>query len=300
MIPSQLSFSSIAPMIRVLVSAPKTLLVSARDCTGAVTWRRLFACALIPFVLPCASAMCAPLSLSKAQFDALALNRHTIVEDFEQFSTGVLNSPVILANSTYFATLPYVAENIGVGPTKAMLDNDTIKEPRVFTSFLPNTTLFATEVRTFNDTFELLRVTVQGGSGPALIQRDLVATGLFIAFSDPLGLVSVTFQNLGRPVGSTTVYTNYAFDNVTIGVPIPEPKVGSLVVALLAMSAMWRGKATSRFFNLDRGFARLPPQTGLPLSPLTSTDGSVGLTLTVIDAGATSGTPMLQSLATLT
>lgn len=52
------------------------------------------------------------------------------------------------------------------------------------------------------------RITVTGNSGVAVFDRLLSP---FFGFSDPAGLVSVSFLNLGS--AGTDVVTNYALDN---------------------------------------------------------------------------------------
>jgi hypothetical protein len=173
-------------------------------------------------------------SLTRSQFESLAQNSITTSENFEQFQLGTLGSPVTLANSTYTAQSPFIAENFGAIQTKAMVSGQYINELRVFNSFVPNTTLFGADIRPFQDTFETLRVIAQGKSGVESVQQTLSVSGMFVAFYDPAGLTSVTVQNLGRSSGGTTVYTNYGIDNVITGRPVPEPGSLTLIVGLLA------------------------------------------------------------------
>ena len=90
-----------------------------------------------------------------------------------------------------------------------------------------------TSSRDYSHLASKLDITAVGGSGTLVL--DDVSPSDFFGFQDPMGLTSVTFQNV-----SPDVIGNYAFDDVTTA--IPEPSTALLLgFGLMALAAGRRG-----------------------------------------------------------
>ena len=152
-----------------------------------------------------------PVQLTQPQFGALTAGNPTQVEEFEFFSVGLQSQPLVLVNGT--ATYTAASPNIGTAfcSSGQCLAGNNGTGARTFDSFPTGTQLWGTDFAAFapTDTFD---VTVVGGSGTLLLED--VAAPDFFGFQDPMGLTSVTFQNL---IGS-----NYSLDDVTTAIPEPS------------------------------------------------------------------------------
>ena len=81
------------------------------------------------------------------------------------------------------------------------------------------------------------RITVTGNSGSSVFDVSQVP---FYGFSDPTGLISISFQNLGIPTGG---FGNYSLDDIVTAGPTPIPEPASLTLLGLGLSglgARWR------------------------------------------------------------
>ena len=185
--------------------------------------------AVFAFLLAPIAAQAVPIQLTETQFNTETSGLTTVVEDFESFSAGTLSSPVTLANSTYTTSIPQIRLNANNNPGNALFENapDPVSG-RMFSNFLPNTNYFGITV---NDIFAnegLLDIIVMGGSGTLNVQATFAALNSFFGVTDPLGLTSVSFRNLGN---QTTTYA-WGMDNVTTAaaaVRVPEPGTLSLL-----------------------------------------------------------------------
>lgn len=184
-----------------------------------------------------------PIQLNQAQFLAATSGLTTVVEDFESFAVGGLASPVTLANATYTAIVPQIRENTNNSPTKRLFEN--APDPatgRNFTALLANTTLFGADVATLVPLdLDVLDITVVGGSGVLNVQASFASLNEFFAVSDPLGLISLSFKNIGDGLGSTA----WGFDNVTTAAAdVPTPATLALFgIGLAGLGWLRRKKA---------------------------------------------------------
>jgi hypothetical protein len=148
-----------------------------------------------------------PTQLSRTQFETLTTgNSTTLVEDFESFFIGLEVSPLTLLNgtATFTASVPNITDAITLCTSgKCMAGSGDSRGLRAFDAFPVGTQLWGTDFAAFNST-DIFDITVVGGSGTLVL--DDVSPSDFFGFQDPMGLTSVTFQNV-----SPDVIGNYAF-----------------------------------------------------------------------------------------
>lgn len=187
----------------------------------------------------------APTLITQAQFAAQSASLVTKVENFESYApntTTVLGNSAVLANSTFTGSSAVVNSLYHVGgfcETACLTTGGTPFDLRTFSLFPADTLLWSTIVDTVFE-FELasqIHVEALGNSG--LLSFDIGWPNLlFMGFSDPTGLISVSFQQMNLPNSKNP---NYSFDDVTTArlreprSNVPEP--GSMALMLLAFAA---------------------------------------------------------------
>ena len=168
------------------------------------------------------SVHAALVQLTFSEFSAQTASLTVVTEDFEAFSIGPQPSPFSFRNGQF--TSP--ATSIDAGPSlckvndKCLIDQGLVGD-RSFSAFPSGTTFWGSDILLVRAT-DLFDITVVGTSGIiALASFGLGASGpdTFFGVKDDLGLLSVTFSNLGPPGGGGI--GNYSFDNVLTVVPIP-------------------------------------------------------------------------------
>jgi hypothetical protein len=179
----------------------------------------------------------APVQLTQAEFNAATAGLTTVVEDFEGFPPGNTTDPFTFANGTITIEdvfVPAISENPdfcgGAGGDNCLIGS--IGFLRTISALPAGTTLWAVTdfVAVFqSDTFE---ITVTGNSGSFVMD---LAPATFFGFSDPTGLISISFENLGSFGGGG----NYALDDIVTAqgpapAPVPEPTSLSLLGFALA------------------------------------------------------------------
>jgi hypothetical protein len=208
--------------------------------TGMFHSRRLLAaigtCAVV--FVGNSSATANPIQLTEAQFAVATTGSPTIVETFESFSVGTQPEPFVFANGSFSITGVPVPDIFGgtgnCGSTgKCLGVGSNSDAARDFSAFPAATVYWSTDIFFWGTTTDTLRATVVGASGTSVFDY-AAATPQFVGFGDPLGLISVSFTNMGP-----TVYLNYTFDNVTTAAssPVPEP-VSSLVLLGMGLAAV--------------------------------------------------------------
>lgn len=196
------------------------------------------------------SATADPIQLTEAQFAVATTGSPTIVETFESFSVGTQPEPFVFANGSFsIAGVPEPDTFGGTGNCgstgKCLGDGSSTSFARDYSAFPAATVYWSTDIFFWGTTTDTLRATVVGASGTSVFDY-AAATTQFVGFGDPLGLISVSFQNMGP------VYLNYTFDNVTTAAssPVPEP-VSSLVLLGMGLAAVGVQR-----FRLDKPAAR--------------------------------------------
>jgi hypothetical protein len=195
----------------------------------------------------------APTLITQAQFAAQSAGLVTQVENFESYApntTTVLGNSAVLSNGTFTGNSAVVNSLYHPGgfcETACLTTGGTPFDLRTFSMFPADTLLWSAIVDTVFE-FELttlIHVEALGNSG--LLSFDIGWPNLlFMGFSDPTGLISVSFQQINVP--SNDNY-NYSFDDVTtsrLREPlnnVPEP--GSMALVLLALGvATWARRQT--------------------------------------------------------
>jgi hypothetical protein len=169
------------------------------------------------------AASAIPMELTRAQFTAATVGLPAVIETFEEFTAGLQPSPLALDNGTYTAPSPFILGGPPFCPnaSKCIIDPLDLTGSRSFSAFPVNTDFWATDFSAVTPT-DPFQVTVTGNSGTVVFTHQ-IADG-FSGFSDPTGLTSVTFMNLGTLSGGGISHGNYAFDNVTTAAQaVPEP-----------------------------------------------------------------------------
>ena len=190
-----------------------------------------------------AGVLALPMSLTKAQFNADIVGLTTNVEDFESYVNGTdFASPFLIANGTFTSGVPRVQASATFceDVDQCLFDSSSADGVRAFQAFPGGTQFWGADLNLVDAT-DTLRITVTGGAGILVLQVSGVD---FAGFTDPLGLTSVEFENLGTDSGNGNVgFGNYGFDNVTTApspTVIPEPGTIALVGLALGACAMSR------------------------------------------------------------
>ncbi len=177
-----------------------------------------------------------PAQLTEVQFTAQTAGLSTIIETFDDFPTGSPGSPFTIANGTYTGS-PQIS--FGAWCILSQCMNTNFVDGN-FDGFPKGTTFWSTKI-IYASSGDIVQVTVTGNSG--VLQFNLpegiwVSGGVFVGFSDPTGLTSITFSRLVEE-GS-----NYAFDDVTTAAAPPVVNMGRLSIPLIraAMDKRAEGK----------------------------------------------------------
>ena len=193
--------------------------------------------ALLTLGIVCAvpRADAAPIQLTEVQFNAAIVGLTTVTEDFEAIATGDKTNPFVFANGTStveegaFSNVSNSASLCGVAGDECLTAN-IILGLRTISAFPTGTALWAvTDFSAFipSNTF---RITVTGNSGSSVF--DLTGAS-FYGFSDPTGLISISFLNLGTDVGGGVISRgNYGLDDIVTAessAPVPEPATLALL-----------------------------------------------------------------------
>jgi hypothetical protein len=171
----------------------------------------------LAFLLSPTTVVAAPIELTAAQWTALTAALPRSVEDFDSLALGAHASPMTIANGTYTALTPTVTAApafCGAGDQCLIESTSSFHTPRVFSAFPAGTTFWAaTDFVSLNPVDgDVFRVTVVGVSGISVFTHPL-ADGL-VGYTDPTGLLSVTFEILGEGVPGAGIF-NYSLDDVT-------------------------------------------------------------------------------------
>jgi hypothetical protein len=117
---------------------------------------------------------------------------------------------------------------------QCLFDGASATGARTFAAFPLGTQFWGADIRLVDAT-DTLQLTVTGGSGVLALEASGIS---FVGFTDPLGITSVGFENLGTDFGGGNVgFGNYSFDNVTTApspIAVPEPGTVALIVSALA------------------------------------------------------------------
>ena len=178
-----------------------------------------------------APALAAPVLLSQAQFAAQAAGLVTSVETFSGFPLLTpFPSPLVIANGSHSSASPVVSDLVEFCG-QPCLSSGAGNDLRTFFAFPAGTTHWGAMVDMVF-TFPIdntIHIEALGNGG--VLALDVVGPQeVFFGFNDPLGLISVSFQNLGGPSGG---FSNYSFDDVVTARPrvVPEPSTLALIVA---------------------------------------------------------------------
>lgn len=183
-----------------------------------------------------------PLQLDATQFGAALSGASSIaVEDFESYTGTDQSNPFTFSNGTYTSagSFPQVVSGgtfCGTLGDQCLL-SQTILDTRTFGGFAAGTNLFGADLHFILAT-DLFQVNVTGGSGVLSFQATGASFSGFAGFFDALGLISISFLNLGTSgVGSG----NYSFDNVTTAMAtVPEPATLTLLLGGLLCFVLGR------------------------------------------------------------
>ncbi len=205
---------------------------------------RLSGTAAFVFSICSAPALAAPLQLNQAQFAAQVAGLVTTLETFSGFPLLTpFPSPLSLANGSYSAASPVVSD-LAEFCGQPCLGSGEGNDLRTFFAFPAGTTHWGALVDMvfsfpINDVIHIEAV----GNGGTLAFDVLGPQNVFFGFTDPLGMVSVSFQNLG---GGGSGFFNYSFDDVVTANPrqVPEPSSLVLLLTACAAAAMTRRKRT--------------------------------------------------------
>ena len=182
-----------------------------------------------------------PMSLAQAAFDAQIGGLAVVLENFESYPSADFASPFGIANGTFTSVAPRVQGQ----PTlcgdvdQCLFDSTSTGDIRTFSSLPPGTQFWGAHLHLVDAT-DTLKLTVTGGGG----NLDAQASGSgFLGFVDPLGLLSIAFENLGTDLGGGNFgIGNYSFDNIrTAPAPAAVPEPGALALLAIAMAGVWAG-----------------------------------------------------------
>jgi hypothetical protein len=186
----------------------------------------------------CVAAHAIPTSLSKVQFTAQIAGLTTVIEDFEGYPNGTdFLSPFVTLNGTFTSSAPRVQASATLcgDVDQCLFDSSSADGPRTFQMFPLGTQFWGSDV-SLVDTTDTLKLTVTGGSGVLSFETAGIS---FAGFEDPLGLMSVEFENLGTDSGNgNTGFGNYSFDNVTTASPAAIPEPGTLALLGIAVAGI--------------------------------------------------------------
>ncbi|MDJ0939452.1 MAG: PEP-CTERM sorting domain-containing protein [Woeseiaceae bacterium] len=189
-----------------------------------------------------AQAHAVPIQLNETDFANATASLSVTTEDFEGFSTGLYASPFTFSNGQMSSVSPLITASSTFCDTGQCLLDSTAQgteEARVFSGFAADTDYWATDLR-FVSPADLFDVVVTGNSGVLNLNGVSLVTMAnlgFVGFYDPLGLLSISFTNLGTQGG----LGNYSFDNIQTASEVPEPATILLLGAgLMGLSALRR------------------------------------------------------------
>lgn len=190
-----------------------------------------------------APALAAPILLTQAQFAAQTAGLVTTIETFSGFPLLTpLGSPVALANGSYSSSSPVVSDLVEFCG-QPCLGSGSVADLRTFFAFPAGTTFWGATVDMvfnfpINDTIHIEAV----GNGGTLPLDVIGPQNAFFGFHDPLGLVSVSFQNV-TVVSPGFGISNYSFDDVVTAQPqqvVPEPSALALLLAACGAAGIAR------------------------------------------------------------
>lgn len=178
---------------------------------------------------PVAAQAAAVTFSDRAAFTAAATGPIT-TETFAGFPVNVfLSTPVTLTNSTYTADSPAVVTSGTFCPVAgdACISGGDIVGPRTFNNLLSGAAGFAFDLKAVSsiNPFEITIVT--GGGTQTFTLSDFT----FFGIADTSGISSVSIRNLG----TSNVYGNYGFDNVSVFTGavtpgVPEPATWAMMM----------------------------------------------------------------------
>lgn len=175
-----------------------------------------------------------PTRLDATDFAAAISGPPTQVEDFEGFAVTNYSSPFTFANGTYSTSLGDAQISsfdliCGTSADQCMTNTNEMDVKTI--DGLPAGTVYWGASMSYVFPSNDFEVVVTGGSGTLTVTE---AGPAFLGFHDPLGITSVTFENVAE--GSTG---NFSWDDVTT-TQIPEPSTLGLVAMGLAFLALAR------------------------------------------------------------
>lgn len=203
-------------------------------------------------------AAAAPVQITQGQFASQSVSLVTKVENFESYpqnTVTVLGNSAVLANGTFTGNSAVVNSLYHPGgfcETACLTTGGAPFDLRTFSVLPADTLLWGAIVDTVFE-FELttlIHVEALGNSG--LLAFDIGWPNLqFIGFSDPSGLISVSFQQIN--VQGNDNY-NYSFDDVTTASlrehnRVPEPSSILLVMLALFAAMVVRQRTTAANFT---------------------------------------------------
>lgn len=185
---------------------------------------RVFACLMLLVATP---LLAQPVQISESEFTALAAGKPQVVEDFNRFAPGPVNSPVALLNGQ-FAGSPSMGAPWCLLSQCLTLDLVT----GVFSNLPARTELWSARLLPAG-AGNVYDFDVVGGGGTqrfTLTNVDFTQQGTFVGFHDPSGIQQVTVSlRTGQGV-------NYSLDDVTTvtsAAPVQSVPVGGYTVSVL-------------------------------------------------------------------
>lgn len=193
------------------------------------------------------AAFALPVELTRAEFTAQTAGMSTIVEDLQRFGNETAHhSPMPLVNGVFTASHPYITSSSCVpwGDLSRRCLGANDHNARSFSLFPPGTTFWGTDFFYAIGPGAVFNVTVVGGSGTTLFSRFAQPIDFF-GFTDPLGLLSITFVADGPD--SEGFRRGYAFDNMTTAGPAMVPEPATLVLLASGLAGLtWRRRKAAR------------------------------------------------------